>query len=115
MTTINERMADAVMRGGRPTKGESRALPSAPMMRDQCLPRSCSMDIQVAKRHDMALSALRRTLDDTHDQARGAASQTVASMAWRRHAVDAIAIHAGRRRALGEKSNTRARGGRGFM
>jgi len=33
VTTINERMADAVMRGGRPTKGESRALPSALMMR----------------------------------------------------------------------------------
>merc|ERR1711871_1143021 len=68
MGTIHERMADAVMRGGRPNKGESRALPAALMTREQCLPRSCSMDIQVAKRHDMALSALRRTLDDTHDQ-----------------------------------------------
>ena len=51
--------------------------------------------IQVAKRHDMALSALRRTLDDTHDQVCVPASTyaiAVASMAL---------PHAGRRRALG--------------
>ena len=71
------------------------------MMRDQCFPAHVRWT-QVAKRHDMALSALRRTLDDTHDQVWG--DPDVASMAWRPHAVDAVAIHAGRRRALGAKS-----------
>ena len=44
------------------------ALPSVPMMRDATARRRSHFSSQVAKRHGMALSALRRTLDDTHDQ-----------------------------------------------
>ena len=77
------------------TKGESRALlPSGFDVRDAIFPAHVRWT-QVAKRHDMALSALRRTLDDTHDQVCEPASTyaiAVASMAL---------PHAGRRRALG--------------
>ena len=80
MTTINERMADAVMREDDQQKASRGASRGSDDERSAFYPAHVRWT-QVAKRHDMALSALRRTLDDTHDQVCDPAP--VRSMAWR--------------------------------